>query len=238
MKRTSRIERLARHEEQAVIKRVVVLSLISIVLITLIFAFGTSTLGKFSDFLSSIFNSKGDSQLSDKTKPPAPRLDTFGEATNSAKFKISGFADGKTVEVFLNGDKIGEKETVDGTFKYDEIILQSGQNVISAKTIGESGQESDFSQESKISLITKEPELDVISPSDGDSFSGNNRIKVTGKADPSSQVYANGFLANIGGDGHFEVSVPLSEGENNLEVKAIDDAGNSKVITKKISYHK
>lgn len=238
MKQTSRVERLARREEKAVIKRVVILSIVSLILIALIFTFGTSTLGKFSDLLSSVFQNKSDSQLTDKTVPPAPRLNAFGEATNSAKFKISGFAEGKTVQIFLNGDKVGETDVTDGTFKYEEINLKSGQNTIAAKTVGENGRESDLSGESRINLITKEPKLDVSSPSDGDSFSGNNRIKVTGQADASSQVYANGFLANIGADGHFEVFVPLSEGENNLEIKAIDDAGNSKVVTKKVSFHK
>ncbi len=238
MRRTSRLERLARREEKAVIRRVVVLSLISLVLITLIFTLGTSALGKFSDIIFAVFQNKKDSQTSNKAAPPAPRINTFAQATNSARFKIDGFSEGKTVQIYLNGNKTGEADVVDGAFKFEDINLKSGENTLAAKAVGDNGSESDLSPASKIVFSIKEPKLEVDSPKDGDSFSGNNRIKVTGQADATSQVYANGFLANINADGHFEVFVPLVENDNNIEVKAIDDAGNTKIVTRKVSFHK
>ena len=51
------------------------------------------------------------------------------------------------------------------------------------------------------------------------------------------RILANGFLANVGSDGKYEVTIALSEGENTIEVKAIDSAGNTSVAKIKVDFH-
>ena len=134
--------------------------------------------------------------------------------------------------------KVGETKVVNGKFQFENLTLSEGENEISAKSISQSGKESDFSASIKVILDKTPPKLDVESPSDGQSFSQDNRIKVIGKTDKDVQVYANGFLASVNNEGNFEVFVPVSEGESSIEIKAVDEAGNAKTETRKVNFKK
>jgi len=235
MKNNLRVERLARKEEKLVIKRIFYLSAISLLLIIFIFTWGIAILGKFSEFITN--PAKVDSQL-EKTSLDAPRLNSIPESTNSASLLVSGFSQGSKVFVFVGSEKAGETNVADGKFSIDNILLKNGENEIFTKAVLSNGKESDPSEEIIVILDTQEPLLEVENPKEGESFSSNNRIKVEGKVDKDAQVYANGFLANINDDGHFEVFVPLFEGENTVEVKALDNAGNVKVEKRKVDFKK
>ena len=87
-------------------------------------------------------------------------------------------------------------------------------------------------------MDTEAPELTVENPQENQSFSGNNRIKVSGKTDQDSQVYANGFLANINSDGQFEIAIPVVEGDSQVEIRAIDEAGNVTVEKRNVHFSK
>jgi len=50
-KRILRVERLARKEERATLKRIVTLSIVSFVIAVFLFTLGVQFLGKFADFL-------------------------------------------------------------------------------------------------------------------------------------------------------------------------------------------
>ncbi len=78
----------------------------------------------------------------------------------------------------------------------------------------------------------------IDTPIEGQNFSGNNRVKVNGQTEKNAQVFASGFLANVDSDGKFDVTIPLAEGENNVEVKAIDDAGNVKIVKLKVNFQR
>lgn len=197
-------------------------------------------LGKFADFLDVVFKNKTQEQVNvDKSFPQAPIIDSLPDATNSAKLAVSGFSatDGKIL-IFDNDEKVGETTSQAGKFRYDDFTLKSGDNNIAAKAVSGQGKESDFSQVKKVAFLQKEPKLNVDNPTDGQGFSGNNRIRVSGKTDQNVQVWANGFLANTNTDGSFEVFVPLATGDNNLEIKAVDLAGNTKTVKMKVSFSK
>jgi len=239
LKKTSRLERFARREEKATLKRIVYLSIFSIILAVLLFTLGIPFLGKFVDVLDIFFKDKNESQLSSSDSPRPPKIDDLPSATNSATLAIFGFSDESTsVAIYLDSKKIGEAQVKDGKFTYQDLILQNGENSISAKAQKGLELESDFSQVLTITLDKDEPALEVENPFEGQSFSGNNRILVSGKTDSDAQVYANGFLANIDQDGKFEVFVPILEGETTLEVKAIDEAGNVKIEKRKVNFRK
>jgi len=237
-RRISRLERLARKEEKNVIRRIIYLSGISLILAILLIKLGIPLLGKFTDLLSFIFH-KDETQLStEKSVTQPPRIDSLPTATNSAKLVVSGSSEGATVEIYLNSEKAGQSKVDNGEFTYEDLLLKNGENDISAKALDQSGNESDFSQSKKVIFDKEPPKLEVSSPSDGQSFSQNNRIKVTGKTDKDAQVYANGFLATVDLDGNFEVFVPVPEGETTIEIKASDEAGNVTIQTRKITFKK
>jgi len=231
VKRISRVQRLAKKEEGDVIKRIAILSILSIVIIVLIFTLGIPLLGGFADFLGKTLGSKASSSSSQSQILSPPVLEGLPAATNSAILAVSGFAsDGKKVEIFLNSSNIGEAGVSDGKFKYESINLKSGDNEISARSVSDLGKESDLSQISKVTLDTTPPKLSVDNPTEGQSFSGVSKITVEGSSDPNAEVLVNGFLANVGSDGKFDVAIPLFTGDNTIEVKAIDSAGNTTVV--------
>lgn len=239
MKKTLRIERLAQKEEKLIIRRIISLSFFSLIIIILLFTLGIPALGKFTDFLSLMFQNKNGGQVSDNSSViQPPRIDPLPKFTNNTKLNISGYSLGTKVLIFLDSEKAGEVKAEDGKFNFEGLVLHEGENKISAKSISENAKESDFSQTETVIFDKTEPKLEVESPDEGQSFSGDNKIKVLGKTDKDAQVYANGFLASVNLDGNFEVFVPLLEGENTIEVKALDDASNTKIETRKVNFKK
>lgn len=234
--RRLKIERLARREEKTIIKRIFVLSFVSLALAVFIFTVGISLLGKFTDLLGLVFKGKQDVAQSVTLQPPV--LDDLPQATNSAKLVVSGFIpSGDAVEIYLDGEKDGDA-TVDGSkFEYEDLVLVDGENKISAKAVN--GDDTSDESETVIVVLDKtDPKLEIESPTDGQTITGNNRVPVVGKTDKDAQVYANGFLASVDFDGQFEVFVPVSEGESTIEIKAIDSAGNVKVEQRKVMFRK
>ncbi len=239
-RKINRIDRLARQEEKDIIKRILVLSVVSVVIIIVLFTVGTSFLGKIADSVNSISGRKNSQNGNENTFVQIPVIDTVPTATNSANLKLSGFsADGNSVDLFREEEKVATAKVQSGRFEFGNLVLKDGENDFRAKAMVENGSSSDFSQLVKVTLDKREPQLEVTSPSDGQNFSGdNNRIKVEGKVEKDAQVFASGFLANVDSSGKFDVFIPLVVGDNNVEVKAIDEAGNTKIVKLKLSYNK
>ncbi len=236
-KRINRIERLARREEKATVKRILILSAVSAVIIFAIFTAGPRLLAKFADLVDVVFKNKSISSQTAATTLSTPILDEIPQATNSATLKISGYSsDGQKINVYKDGQKIADTAVSGGRFEYDNISLSNGSNEIKVQAISNSGAKSDFSQVANVIFTNKEPQLSVTTPSDGQSFSGDNHISVQGTTNANNQVFANGFLANVASDGKFSVPIPLVNGDNNVEVKALDDAGNTKIIKLKVHF--
>jgi len=238
VKKINRVQRLARKEEGDIIKRIVLLSILSVVIIILIFTIGVPLLGGFADLLGRILGNKSLGDSTQSAAPSAPILESLPSATNSATLAVSGFAsDGNKVEIFLGASKVGEADVAAGKFNYQSISLASGENEISVKALSAAGKESDSSVVSKVILDTTAPKLTVDNPTEGQSFSGVSKIVVQGTSDLDAEVLVNGFLAKVGSSGKYEVAIPLLEGENTIEVKAIDNAGNTTVEKVKVNFH-
>ncbi len=239
MRKINRIQRLAGREEKDVIKRIFVLSVISLLIIVLFFTTGIPFLGKFADLMDSVFGNNKQDVNSSTIVPQIPIIDTLPKFTNSSTITVTGFSSNSVrVEIFIDGQKTGETNVDSGRFKYESLKLLEGENNISAKAFNTIGGESDFSEAMKIVFSSKEPKLEITAPFDSQEFSGNNRIKVEGTSQKDAQVFANGFLANVSVEGKFDVTIPLAEGENNLEIKAVDEAGNTKIVTVKVVFRK
>lgn len=237
MSKISRIEKLARKEEKETVKKIFLLSAISIVLAIGLLTVGIGILGRASELLSSLLGGKEKNVLQN-TEVRKPVIDILPAVTKENEISVSGFAeDGSKILIFVNEDLAGESDVLDGKFRIEKVILVEGENKIYAKA--RSGDvESQQSETHTVTVDKKEPKLEIDTPFEGQNFSENNRIKVAGKTDPDAQVYANGFLASVSSDGNFEVFVPISEGETSIEVKALDEAGNSKTESRKVFYKK
>lgn len=238
MRRTTRIERLAKREERTIVRRVISLSILTIILGIFLLTLGIPILGKFADFLEIIFK-KDSGQLTSVAKAPQPpSLDELPQATNSARLAVGGFSsDGEQVVIYLDGEKVTEVKVLERKFIYENLTLKDGENKISAKAVNDDKQ-SDFATIQTVVLDKEAPKLEIEAPSEGQYFSTNNRIRVKGSTDRDAQVFANGFLASVDSEGKFEVFVPVAEGESTIEVKAIDLAGNIKMETRKVNFRK
>lgn len=238
MKKQIRVNRLSKREEKANVKKAFYFSVISILIVVAFLMFGITALGRFADLLGTVFNNGSQNTIEESGDVAAPVFDNLPSATSSARIKVSGFSNsGEKILFFVNGSEQGETEVIDHQFKYEDLILKSGENKIEAKAVS-GDKSSDFSSAHTIIYDNTPPKLEVETPNDGQSFSGNNRIKVSGKTDSDAQVFVNSFLASIGFDGSFEVFIPVSEGENKIEIRAVDSAGNEKKESRKINFSK
>src|SRR5699024_1561569 len=78
-----------------------------------------------------------------------------------------------------------------------------------------------------VTLDTIAPEVGIDSPTDGDK-TNRETVTVEGFAsdDHLDYVEVNGAEANVDGDGRFTKRILLDNGENDIEVLAVDKAGN------------
>lgn len=70
------------------------------------------------------------------------------------------------------------------------------------------------------------PLLEVLKPAEEETFSGSKTLIIKGTSDANAQVKVGEQSLRTDGDGKFEITVELEEGENSFEIVAIDHAGN------------
>ncbi len=229
--------RLSRRLEQQS-KKNLFFSVLGIILVLFILIkFGMPLLINFTLFISGFKN--GDEPKNEiRTFIPPPILNPITSATSSAYVVISGFAaPSQNIELYIN-DNLIDKAIIgeDGTFSFRETISE-GENIIKAKAIIDN-KESDFSKSIFITLRNKSPNLDVVSPTNGQSFSKDqNIIDVQGSTNPDVKVTINGFWAITDINGNFSYRLSLQNGENNIKVIGIDEAGNMAEKELKVTYN-
>src|SRR3989338_1542065 len=158
-----------------------------------------------------------------------PSLDPLSEATNTATIALSGYGEkDASVVVFVN-DKETKKAQTDsiGKFFILNLPIKEGSNIITAKSIKDD-KESSPSSSFTVSYLNKPPKLDIDSPHDGDKFSSEKKQAiVSGITDPDNRITVNDRMVVVNTQGQFRFAYPLSEGDNELTIKAYDPAGNS-----------
>lgn len=219
--------RLSRKVDQQS-KKNLFFSVVGIILIVFIIVkFGIPLLVNFSLFIAGSKDSEEETKNNVRTFVPVPILNPIASATSSAEVVISGFGSPKqNIALYINNDLI-DKVSVDdkGVFSFRERI-NKGENVIKVKAIIDN-RESEFSRPISITLRNSPPNLDIDSPTDGQSFSKDqNIIDVRGTTNADVKVTVNGFWAITDGSGHFSYRLHLSNGENKVKVIAEDQAGN------------
>ncbi len=182
---------------------------------------------------------KDTSQTSENTSLAPPVLNIPFEATNTAQIDISGYASPNSkVKLYLDDEN---KDTVDvsegGSFTFKNINLSLGTNNIYAKTVDDKNQESLTSKLIKIIYDNEKPSLTISEPEDGKKIQGGDKkVKISGNTEAGAQVFINDSQIIVDKDGNFSKELPLNEGDNNFNIKALDSATNRAEISRKVTY--
>lgn len=179
--------------------------------------------------------------ISDNAFLAPPVLNIPYEATNSATIFVRGYTMANTsVEIYVNDElKSAVKSISDGSFLSDPITLDLGKNSISGKTIDTSGNKSYGSKPIIITFSNEKPILEITDPQDNQIVKvGEKKVTVSGKtnSDKEITITISGNRVIVNSDGNFSQSVTLSDGDNNITITALDKAGNTTEVTRKVTY--
>ncbi len=168
-----------------------------------------------------------------------PVLNIPYEATYSAQIDIPGYASPNSkVRLYVNDTPQDIIEVGgDGSFIFLSIDLNIGSNAIYGKSVDDKGKESLPSKTLSLLYDDEKPNLLVREPDDGKTIQGGEKkVHVDGKTDPNMTVYVNGNFVRIGSDGNFSTDIPINDGDNDIVIKAMDQAGNTTQVTRKVTY--
>lgn len=177
--------------------------------------------------------------LETQTTLAPPVLNIPYEATNTAQINISGYSTpGAKVELFVDDER---KDTVDvssdGNFSFKNISLSLGTNNIYGKTIDDAEKESLPSKTLKIIYDNEKPTLSIFEPEDSKTINGGEKkIKISGKTEVGANVYINNTQLIVDKEGNFSQTLDINEGDNDFNIKAVDQAFNAREITRKVTY--
>jgi hypothetical protein len=174
-------------------------------------------------------------------RPTPPIFSDVPEATFSATVSVAGFSQpGVDVVLYLNGSEVGRKLTSDsGTFEFSEITLQEGENEVFAYALSKREVQSEKSKSYLVTLDATKPSVTIDSPHDGDVFRGQGQRITTfsgGVNESGSRVYIGERMVIVQSDGKFSLPYQLVEGDQELQIKAVDLAGNENVMTLKLRW--
>ena len=228
---------------EAKTKKNLILSVLGIILVTLlVLKFGIPLLINLSLFLSG-GSKKEQLQSKNPSFIASPILNSLPSATSSAIISVSGIAsENQIINLYINDNLVDETKTDDNGSFSSEGLLNSGENTIKAKAVVDpstsSGQvkESEFSQPITVVFKSAPPGLNIISPSDGQSFKDQNTIDIQGTTDQDVRITVNGFWAITDNNGSFSYRLPLQNGENKIKIIATDIAGNKAEKEIKVTY--
>jgi bacillopeptidase F len=218
-----------------------ILSIVGIaVILFILFRFGIDFLVNFSLFISGNKN-QTITQTNQINYVAAPILNPLPQATNSAHIVISGkSAKDYQVLLYLNNSNVDQTNAdKNGIFVFSE-DLTNGNNQIKVKA-EYNNKQSNFSDTIDVVYKNSPPTLDVSSPSDGQKFDKNSigsgsSINVVGKTDAGVSVTVNGFWAVVDDNNNFSYTLPLQNGDNQIKIVAVDQAGNKTEKDLKVNY--
>src|SRR5699024_7406613 len=172
----------------------------------------------------------------------APEITTPKDelVTNEEVVTIEGRATPDTDVKLENNDEEVDVVTADedGSFEVD-VSLEEGENELTAITLVD-GKETTSSEAITVTLDTVAPDLTIDSPDDGEK-SNRETVTVEGKVedDHLEAVTVNGKEAEIDEDGTFSNRILLDNGKNNIDVVAVDTAGNdtTETVTVDVKYN-
>ncbi|EKE12840.1 MAG: hypothetical protein ACD_13C00134G0001 [uncultured bacterium] len=222
-------------EERKNQRKAVLFIFLTLASLAILYFLGIPLLGRLATLVSSLKGNNQQISSSDITPPPPPKFRNFPEFTNQQRLDIHGNTEaGATVKLTLNGAEQEILADASGQFSFS-LNLEDGENIFAAIAIDQSGNQSQKSDDHKITLDKKVPDLEITTPSDGASFFGSEQRQVTlgGKTETGAAVTINDRIIAVDEDGTFQYTTTLNEGGNTFNIKCTDQAGNTteKTIT-------
>jgi len=226
MSPTRTSSRLARHEQQKLLRQTIFMAAAAIILGV---GFILVVLPNFIRFITGISNPDQVLVENNQLPPQVPVLSPPVPATSSAQIKVMGFAQSETEVVLVVNSNQQDRQAVsdEGSFEFD-VELSEGENQIAAFAIAKDKQESAISSSYTVVKDVQPPKLEIKEPQDGQSVElrRNQNLTISGTTDLKTQLNVNGRLIYAKNDGSFNTTYSLQEGENKLEFLAVDQAGN------------
>lgn len=234
-----RSSRLSRTSQEKTKKQIIFFAIAIIILIFGALNFGPILLSGIATLTSGLNKPAPITNITEENTLESPFIDSIPDATDSAGINISGsstYSDAQ-VELYVNGNLYDTAPlTKDQKFSFDTVKLTEGDNEIKAR-VKKGGQASSFTKTYSVNYSKGAPKLDISSPSDGQQFTrGDQTITVQGVTDTNNTVTVNGSRAIVDGLGNFSYYMNLSEGDNTLNISAINQAGQKTDKTLKIKY--
>ncbi|OGG22360.1 hypothetical protein A3D03_06715 [Candidatus Gottesmanbacteria bacterium RIFCSPHIGHO2_02_FULL_40_13] len=218
--------RLRQEEKKFTRKLITSLTIVAVSGIFVIF-FGLPLLAKVVYFTSGTQKQTQNTSDTSLALLP-PTLDSISTATNSAKINVSGYSiSDAAIIVVVNGEESTKIPTdKDGKFNSNEISLKEGENKINAFVVRKD-QESSPSATFIVIYKKSNPKIEISSPENGARIRQDNRdITISGTTDPGNRMTINDRLVIVQNDGSFNFKVTLTDGDNAIQLQAIDEAGN------------
>ncbi len=232
--------RLARFEEKRLRTRLIFAIIGSLAVVTFLVVFGFRLFIGFFVFLDKMHGKESSKEVKAALVIP-PYLDPLPLATMSGQIAISGRGQANsTIILYINSEETKKiKAADDGTFVIKSLNLPEGTHTLQAKAADDSGNKSEFSNSVLTTIKKHPPKLDITSPNDNTTVNGEtNIVNLEGKTEPDNDIRINDRFVVVRPDGSFSYPFPLAEGDNTLKIRAIDRAGNSTEILRKVSYQK
>lgn len=163
--------------------------------------------------------------------PVAPVFTNIPNATKDETVSIEGLSEpGMTIKLFVNGPEA--KTTIadaEGKFTFTDITLIKGKNILFAKAVNSQNVESEKSESHEIGYDDKAPEITIEEPKNKSIIKNlDKRIMVRGKVNEKATVKINDRMAILKPDLTFELLLGVDEGNIEITITAVDEAGNEK----------
>ena len=156
-----------------------------------------------------------------------PTLDKLPDATNTDTITISGQTTiDINVTLFVNTKETAQtKSDGTGTFKFEKVKLNVGSNLIKVVVANKAKEK----EEASITMVLDKtkPALTLNGPVDGANYPSTTTIvNVNGTTEANSIVHVSGNQAIVEDSGKFSYNLPVTAGENSIEINSVDEAGN------------
>lgn len=170
-----------------------------------------------------------------------PQLTNFKPLVNQNSINFEGVAQAKSkVVLYLNGNYLTETLTNEsGKFIFSEIGIVKGKNTVKLYAQTLNGVKSEETELYEINFDDIKPEIKKINIKDNEDIRNlNQNINIIGEVSEPVEIEINGRrVFNIMGN-NFDYLLGLKEGENKVEIKITDKAGNELKQTYKLNYQK
>lgn len=225
-------------EEKANARKALLFIFFSLTIVIFLFWFGIPLITRITPLLTGLRRQSVVSENPNTAPPGPPVFDVPPEATNKANLTVTGsVAPGNTVVVNFNGGESEIAAESNGKFTTN-FDLVKGVNSLFGYAKDPTGNLSEKSRIYSINYDTDPPKIEITSPPDGANFYGSKQqtVSIKGKVEAGVTLTVNDRLVSVADDGNFTYDYPLAEGENNLNFKAVDKAGNETDSSLKLNY--